>query len=152
MPVGRRLAAHSRKTQRCVCRELHCFGQTDSITAITIERDQHVCTVFGKRVPVALATVQSINGSALVGYAMCSCLSALSWTHGQLSHHLNFASIISLIRAELLLVFLSRWPAVARRYAPCAVSIALAVPPGGALDLKMMALFGLGAVVMRGAG
>eukprot|EP00035_Acanthoeca_spectabilis_P005516 m.114591 g.114591 ORF g.114591 m.114591 type:complete len:377 (+) comp13058_c0_seq2:132-1262(+) len=37
-------------------------------------------------------------------------------------------------------------------YAPCTWSIAMATPMGGALDLKLMTLFGVGAVVMRGAG
>jgi 4-hydroxybenzoate polyprenyltransferase len=35
---------------------------------------------------------------------------------------------------------------------PCWWSIALATPPGVLPDLKLMALFGIGAVIMRGAG
>ncbi|EDO49607.1 predicted protein [Nematostella vectensis] len=37
-------------------------------------------------------------------------------------------------------------------YLPCTWSIAMAAPPGVFPDMKMMALFGLGAVIMRGAG
>ncbi|EDO49608.1 predicted protein, partial [Nematostella vectensis] len=37
-------------------------------------------------------------------------------------------------------------------YLPCTWSIAMAAPPGVFPDVKMMALFGLGAVIMRGAG
>lgn len=35
---------------------------------------------------------------------------------------------------------------------PCGWSIAVAAPAGSLPDLKMLALFGLGAFVMRGAG
>lgn len=35
---------------------------------------------------------------------------------------------------------------------PCFWSIALAAPPGAASDLRMLALFGTGAVLLRGAG
>ena len=37
-------------------------------------------------------------------------------------------------------------------YLPCTWSIALAASPGSLPDLKMLTLFGIGAVVMRGAG
>lgn len=37
-------------------------------------------------------------------------------------------------------------------YSPCTWSIALAASPGSFPDLKMLALFGIGALVMRGAG
>ena len=37
-------------------------------------------------------------------------------------------------------------------YLPCTWSIALAASPGSLPDLKMLTLFGLGALVMRGAG
>ena len=37
-------------------------------------------------------------------------------------------------------------------YLPCTWSIALASSPGSLPDLKMLTLFGIGAVVMRGAG
>ena len=35
---------------------------------------------------------------------------------------------------------------------PCFWSIALAAPPGSLPDIKMLALFGTGAILLRGAG
>lgn len=37
-------------------------------------------------------------------------------------------------------------------YAPCLWSIAIATPPGHLPDLKLLALFGVGSILMRGAG
>ena len=37
-------------------------------------------------------------------------------------------------------------------YLPCTWSISLAAPPGGLPDLYMLSLFGIGALIMRGAG
>lgn len=70
--------------------------------------------------------------------------------------YLNAASIVEAcppaIQPYLRLIRFDKPIGTLLLYLPCTWSIALATSPGSLPDLKMLTLFGVGALVMRGAG